>query len=392
MEVRGTVWQDLVGQDRAVERLHQAAVDPQAMTHAWLITGPPGSGRSNAARAFAAALLTPDHGEQISQAAASALAGVHESMTVMSTQKSLITIAEVRELVQAAQSAPVNAPWRVVIIEDADRMAERTSNVLLKSIEEPPPATVWILCAPSPQDVLTTIRSRCRNVNLRIPPTEAIAQLLHERDGVDLDVAQWAAAAAQNHIGRAKYLATNADAQEARRHILEVPKRLTSLGATVRLAARTLDVATERGAERTKARNAAEKERLLESLGVEPGKNPPPALRSQIKKLEDEHKRKDARARNDEIDSILLELLSLYRDVLMVQLGRTEGLINRGSEEWVKELAGADNLIATLKRIDILNQARERLQTNMSPQLIVEAAFIGLSNPWLADNMAAGRA
>lgn len=382
-----SVWDDLVGQDAAVDVLRgaadAAAAGTAGMTHAWLITGPPGSGRSNAARAFAAALLTPDQGRAVGTDAQRALHGTHESMAIMSTQKSLITIDEVRELVGVAQSAPVNADWRVMIIEDADRMTERTSNVLLKSIEEPPPNTVWLLCAPSPEDVLTTIRSRCRNVNLRIPPVDAIAELLVTRDGVDPQKAQWAAAAAQNHIGRARHLALDEEAGRAREHILGVPERLRSVGATVRLAGTVLDLATERAKERTAERNAREKEQLLDTLGVEPGKNPPPALRAQIKRLEDEQKRKDTRARNDELDSMLLELLSLYRDVLLCQLGRSDGWINLGDVERIRRLSDADTAESTLRRIDVLGLARRRLQTNTAPLLIMEAAFIGLSNPWL---------
>lgn len=387
----GTVWADLVGQDAAVATLARAASDPKAMTHAWLITGPPGSGRSNAARAFAAALVTPDHGATLSAAAKRALAGGHESMTVMRTQKSVISIDEVRDIVAHAQDSPVNADWRVVIIEDADRMTERTSNVLLKAIEEPPPATVWVLCAPSPQDVLTTIRSRCRNVNLRIPPTEAIAHLLHTRDGVELGQASWAAAAAQNHIGRAKYLATNADARKAREAILRIPGALNSLGATVRMADRIVEDATERATLKAKDRNAAERAALLETLGVEPGKNPPPALRSQVKRLEDEQKRRDQRARSDELDSVLLELLALYRDVLMWGLGERHMLINVGSEELIEHMSKHSDPVSTLKRIEVLQLARVRLATNTAPLLIMEAALIGLVHPWSPAALGQGR-
>jgi DNA polymerase-3 subunit delta' len=383
-----SVWGELVGQSAAIDVLshaaHAAATGSAGMTHAWLITGPPGSGRSNAARAFAAALLTPDEGAADTPAARRALAGTHESMTVMSTQKALITIDEVRELVGTAQTAPVNADWRVMIIEDADRMTERTSNVLLKSIEEPPPATVWILCAPSPEDVLTTIRSRCRNVNLRIPPVQAIADLLVSRDGVDPERARWAAAAAQNHIGRARYLARDQEAALDREHVLGIPGRLKSVGATVRLAAKMVDLAQERAAARTAERNAQERSRLLTTLGVEEGKPAPPALRAQVKRLEEEQKRRDARARSDELDAMLLELLSLYRDVLLFQLGRTDGWINLGSEERIRKLAQDGDAESTLKRIDVLGLARRRLQTNTAPLLIMEAAFIGLSNPWLS--------
>jgi len=378
-----SVWDELVGQERAIAELARATEPGSAaMTHAWLLTGPPGSGRSNAARAFAAALLAPGE-DTDSPDVRRALAGTHESMTVLSTQKSVISIDEVRGLVATAHQAPVNAPWRVVIIEDADRMAERTSNVLLKAIEEPPPSTVWILCAPSPQDVLTTIRSRCRSVTLRVPSPQAVAALLESSAGVDPDTARWAAHASQSHIGRARRLAANPAARSERAAVLDIPRQLRSIGATVRLAARIVDVAKDRAKERTQERNAQEKEQLLRTLGVEAGARVPPSARAQIRRLEEEQKRRDVRARNDELDSILIELQSLYRDVLAAQLGAETGWINVEEDERIATLAAEGDAIATLRRIDVLRQARERLTTTMAPALIIEAAFIGLSNPWI---------
>ncbi|WP_019159528.1 DNA polymerase III subunit delta' [Brevibacterium senegalense] len=378
-----SVWHELVGQERAVAELARAAEPGSpAMTHAWLLTGPPGSGRSNAARAFAAALLAPGQ-DRDAPDVRRALGGTHESMTVLSTQKSVISIDEVRSLVATAHQAPVNAPWRVVIIEDADRMAERTSNVLLKAIEEPPPQTVWILCAPSPQDVLTTIRSRCRSVTLRVPSPQAVAALLESSAGIDQDTARWAAHASQSHIGRARRLATAPNARSERAVVLDIPRQLRSVGSTVRLAARIVDVAKERAKERTEERNAQEKERLLRTLGVEAGTRVPPSARAQIRRLEEEQKRRDVRARNDELDSIFIELLSLYRDVLALQLGAESGRINVEEDERIASLAAEGDANATLMRIDVLRQARERLGTTMAPALIVESAFIGLSNPWI---------
>ena len=334
-----SVWDELVGQERAIAELSRAAEPGSAaMTHAWLLTGPPGSGRSNAARAFAAALLAPGE-DTDSPDVRRALAGTHESMTVLSTQKSVISIDEVRGLVATAHQAPVNAPWRVVIIEDADRMAERTSNVLLKAIEEPPPNTVWILCAPSPQDVLTTIRSRCRSVTLRVPSPQAVAALLESSAGVDPDTARWAAHASQSHIGRARRLAANPSARSERAAVLDIPRQLRSIGATVRLAARIVDVAKDRAKERTQERNAEEKEQLLRTLGVEAGARVPPSARAQIRRLEEEQKRRDVRARNDELDSILIELQSLYRDVLAAQMGAETGRINVEEDERITTLA-----------------------------------------------------
>lgn len=379
-----SVFNELVGQDDVITQLKHALYSPGAMTHAWLFTGPPGSGRSNAARAFAAALISG--GEEQSDVTARVLKGHHESLTIMSTQKSVIAIDEVRELVTRAQSAPVNSPWRVVIIEDADRMSERTANVLLKAIEEPPPATLWLLCAPSPIDVLTTIRSRCRPVRLRVPSRDAVAQLLIERDHVDPDRAKWAAAVAQNHIGRAKYMALNESADEERRQILAIPGKLTSVGATIRLAGRIVDEAAETAKSRVEERNASERSDLMATLGIESEKSIPPSARSQIRKLEEEQKRRSVRARNDELDRIFLELMSLYRDILMYQLGIREGWINAGEVDLISEQANRDGPDTTLLRIDAITEARRRLQTNMSPVLIVESAFVLLSNPWLLDD------
>ena len=379
-----SVFNELVGQDDVITQLKYALYSPGAMTHAWLFTGPPGSGRSNAARAFAAALISGS--EEPDEVTSRVLKGHHESLTIMSTQKSVIAIDEVRELVTRAQSAPVNSQWRVVIIEDADRMSERTANVLLKAIEEPPPATVWLLCAPSPIDVLTTIRSRCRPVRLRIPSREAVAQLLIERDHVDEDRAQWAAAVAQNHIGRAKYMALNESAGEERKQILAIPGKLTSVGATIRLAGRIVDEAAETAKSRVEERNASERSDLMATLGIESEKSIPPSARSQIRKLEEEQKRRSVRARNDELDRIFLELMSLYRDILMHQLGIREGWINAGEGDLIAEQANRDGPDTTLLRIDAITEARRRLQTNMSPVLIVESAFVLLSNPWLLED------
>ena len=221
-----SVWDDVVGQESAIEVLRGAIADPAAMTHAWLLTGPPGSGRSNAARAFAAALQCEQGGCGSCQACTTTLAGTHADLTVVATEKVTIAIDEVRSLISSASRTPSQGRWRVILIEDADRMAERTTNVLLKAIEEPPPRTVWLLCAPSPQDVMVTIRSRCRGVSLRIPPVEDVAALLVSRDGIDPATALTSARAAQSHIGLARRLARDAGARDRRSAVLAIARRI----------------------------------------------------------------------------------------------------------------------------------------------------------------------
>lgn len=373
------VWTDVVGQEQAVEVLRGAAASDHAMTHAWLITGPPGSGRTNAAQAFAAALQC--RGEDAAadaQAVRSVLAGTHPDVTVVATDKVVIAIDDVRDLIGVAQRAPSQGRWRVIIIEDADRMVERTSNVLLKAIEEPPPRTVWVLCAPSPQDVVVTIRSRCRKVALRVPPVDAVADLLARRDGIDREVALTAAHAAQSHIGLARRLARDAGARDRRSRVLRVAGSIRSVPDAVLAAGELLELAQAESASSTDERNAAEKAELLRSLGVEDGQTVPPNLRAQVRQLEEDQKRRARRAERDGLDRMMVDLLSLYRDVLVVQLGSDVDAVNGGAAELVASLAEESTAEQTLRRMDAIGEARTRLEGNVAPLLAVEAMAIAL--------------
>ena len=207
-----SVWDSIVGQQQVVEQLKAiASGDPKAIAQSWLICGPPGSGRSNVARAFAAALESPDHGlgDEPTKAAQQVLAGTHPDVTVLATNKVTIGIDEVRNIITTSEQMPSTAPWRIIIIEDVDRMLERTTNVLLKEIEEPSEHTIWLLCAPSAQDVLPTIRSRTRIVNLAVPSTQSVAAFLEQNGGFEPKIAVRAARLAEGHIGIARLYAKN---------------------------------------------------------------------------------------------------------------------------------------------------------------------------------------
>ena len=371
-----SVWDALVGQDAAVAVLRAAVADPQAMTHAWLITGPPGSGRSTAARAFAAALQCLEGGCGHCTACRTSLAGTHADVRVVATQKVTIAIDEVRDLIGLAQRGPSQGRWRVILVEDADRMVERTSNVLLKAIEEPPPRTVWLLCAPSAEDVVVTIRSRSRALGLRVPPVADVAALLVAQDGIAPDVALAAARAAQSHVGLARRLARDPAARERRARTLELAAGIRGVGDAVLVAADLVEVATTESKAATQDRDAAEKTALLHTLGATAGQTLPPTLRAQVRQLEEDQKRRATRALRDELDRAALDLLSLYRDVLVVQLGAGVELVN--PEQDVQRLAGEGTPEQTLRRMDAIGEARTRLAGNVAPLLAMEAMAVAL--------------
>lgn len=373
-----TVWDDVVGQEHAVAALQSAVANPAAMTHAWLVTGPPGSGRSVAARAFAAALQCLQGGCGVCQACTTTMAGTHPDVTLLATEKVVIAIDEVRDLIMTASRSPSGGRWRVIVIEDADRMAERTTNVLLKTIEEPPPHTVWVLCAPSVQDVLPTIRSRCRAVVLRVPPPQAVADLLVRRDGADPVIALSAARAAQSHVGLAKRLARDAGARERRTAVLSIARRIRGVGDAVLAAGELVDVAKAEAVSATQERDAAEKAELMRALGVADGETLPPRLRSQLKQLEDDQKRRATRHQRDVLDRAMVDLLSLYRDVLVVQLGAEVDLVNAELAETVRLLAADSTPEQTVRRMDSIGVARARLDGNVAPLLALEAMTIAL--------------
>lgn len=373
-----TVWDDVVGQEPAVAVLSHAVADPTAMTHAWLLTGPPGSGRSNAARAFAAALQCPRGGCGVCHECTTALAGTHPDVTLVATEGVFIRVDTARPLVELAARAPSQGRWRVVVVEDADRLNDSSGNVLLKAIEEPAARTVWVLCAPSAQDVLITLRSRCRSVPLRVPPVEAVAQLLARRDGIDPATALLAARAAQSHVGIARRLARDADARARRNRVLELAGGIRGVGDAVLAAGELVETSQAEARARTDEKDAAERAALLHTLGAENAATLPPTVRAQVRQLEEEQKRRATRSQRDVLDRAMVDLLSLYRDVLVVQLGAGVELVNSEHEALVRGLAADSTAEQTLRRMDAVGVARTRLAGNVAPLLAVEAMAVAL--------------
>ena len=377
-----SVWSDVIGQQSAVETLQRAVTDPGAMTHAWLLTGPPGSGRSVAARAFAAALECPDGGCGQCRECRTAVDATHADVTVLATEGLSIRVEQARDLVALAAHRPSVAPWRVIIIEDADRLTERAADSLLKALEEPVARTVWILCAPSLEDVIITIRSRSRHVRLRTPPPEAVAELLVRRDGIEPAMAMYAARAAQSHVGLARRLARDEGARIRRRDVIALAGQIRGVGHAVNAAADLAAIATEESSASSTERDAAERARLLETLGADAAaRTQPPHVRSQVAALEREQKTRATRFARDVVDRSLVDLLSVYRDALVLHTGASIALVNQDMADHVQRLADVLGPEQLLQAMDAIGTARERIAANVPPLLALEAMAISLQLP-----------
>ncbi|MEV0979801.1 MULTISPECIES: DNA polymerase III subunit delta' [unclassified Streptomyces] len=396
------VWDDLVGQERVSEQLAAAARDadalvtaiatgrpaPQAskMTHAWLFTGPPGAGHIQAARSFAAALqcVSPDRalggvpGCGFCDGCHTALIGTHADVTTVAAVGTQILAEDMRDTVRKSFTSPANGRWQVILVEDAERLNEKSANAVLKAVEEPAPRTVWLLCAPSIEDVLPTIRSRCRHLNLSTPSVAAVADMLVRREGVEPDVAAAAASATQGHVDRARRLATDPAARERRAAVLKLPLRVEDVGSALRAAQELVDAAAEDAKALAEELDAKETEELKAALGASQGGRMPRGTAGVMKDLEDKQKRRRTRTQRDSLDLALTDLTGFYRDVLALQLGSRVAIANADAEDALERLARAGTPESTLRRLEAIAACREALDRNVAPLLAVEAMTMAL--------------
>jgi len=397
-----SVWDDLVGQEKVCAVLDAAARDADAqvtaaatdaplpeasrMTHAWLFTGPPGAGRNQAARAFAAALqcVSPDRalggapGCGFCDGCHTALLGTHADVTTVAAVGAEILVKDMRDTVRKSFTAPANGRWQIILVEDAERLNEKSANAVLKAVEEPAPCTVWLLCAPSVEDVLPTIRSRCRHLNLRTPSVDAIADMLVRRDGVEPEAAAAAARATQGHVDRARRLATDPAARERRAAVLRLPLRLDEVGACLRAAQELVDAAAEDAKQLAEETDGKEAEELKAALGAAQGGRLPRGTAGVMKDLEDMQKRRRTRTQRDSLDVALGDLTTFYRDVLALQLGSRVAIANTDAEDALQRLARASSPESTLRRIEAIAACGEALDRNVPPLLAVEAMTMAL--------------
>ncbi len=381
-----SVFDDLVGQEHIIEILQSAATasrdgaQTQEMTHAWLFTGPPGSGRSSAAVAFAQSLICSNGGCGACSDCNAAKTSGHPDVEIIRTEGLSIKVEEIRELLTRVAWAPSMGGWRVVVMEDADRLTESAVNALLKAIEEPGSRTVWLLCAPTLHDVLPTIRSRCRHLQLRTPSTEAVTQVLINRDKISPDMAQFAAKVSQGHIGRARYLATNEVARSNRKVVMQLPMQLGSLASALQAAQTLVDIATEEARTTSESRDEIEIEKLQEAYGKgATGRGMATGGSKAVKELEKEQKSRAIRMVRDSIDGALLDIATFYRDVMMVQSGNIKSIINTDMREEIESYASSHPQHSTILKINALMDARSNLAHNAAPLVTCEALMCQIS-------------
>jgi len=381
-----SVFDDLVGQEHIIEILQGAVAasrtgeESQEMTHAWVFTGPPGSGRSSAAVAFAQALICPNNGCGTCSDCNAAKTSGHPDVEIIRTEGLSIKVEEVRELLTRVAWAPSMGGWRVVVMEDADRLTESAANALLKAIEEPGTRTVWLLCAPTLHDVLPTIRSRCRHLQLRTPSLEAVTKVLINRDNITPGMADFAARVSQGHIGRAKYLATNESVRSNRKLIMQLPLQLGSLAAAFQAAQTLVDIATAEANSSSDQRDEKEIEKLQEAYGKgATGRGMATGGAKAVKELEKEQKSRSTRMVRDSIDGALLDIATFYRDVMMVQSGNTESMINTDMRDEIERYTASHPEQSTILKINALMEARANLARNAAPLVTCEALMCQLA-------------
>ncbi|WP_067820630.1 DNA polymerase III subunit delta' [Nocardia inohanensis] len=390
------VFDRLVGQGAVESELTAAAVaardgagSSSAMTHSWLFTGPPGSGRSVAALCFAAALQCTDSGTPgcgKCHACTTTMAGTHGDVRRVVPEGLSIGTKEMREIVQVASRRPSTGRWQVVVVEDADRLTEAAGNVLLKVVEEPPERTVFLLCAPSvdPEDISITLRSRCRHVHLATPSVPSIAQVLRERDGLSDQVATWAASVSGGHVGRARRLATDEEARARRKRALALVAATARPAAAYAAADALVKLADDEAKQVSSERDDKEREELATALGAGgTGKGTAGATRGSAGALKDLEKRQKSRATRtgrDALDRALIDVAGLYRDALAVRFGAATAdsksgvtLTHPDMADQIRELATDVRPEGLLRSIQAVLDCREALETNVKPRFAVAA-------------------
>lgn len=358
-------------------------VEEAAMTHSWLLTGPPGSGRSNAALALAAALVCTDPDEPGCGRCEDCLAVFNDSHTDVVhivPQELSISVKSMEQLIRDAASLPTVSDWRVVVLEDADRLSDGAANSLLKTVEEPPEHTIIILCAPStdPEDFSVTLRSRCRHVYVKTPSRAEITRILVDEEGASEVDAQLAASASFRHIGRARKLVNSPDVQKRRAQMLGLAELVFRGDQAFQAVSRFVDPVKKQAKESLAEINDAELRKLEASLGAGGrGKGTQKVARGskgQISELEKQQKLRETRQVRDILDLSLLDFSGLYRDALMLSVDAEVELTHPDYQGVAQKLADRIPQPGLVRCLDAIAHCREQLDQNVPPKV----AFDGM--------------
>lgn len=382
-----SVWDSVVGQGQVVQRLQKVAcADASKIAQSWLICGAAGFGSVQVARAFAAALESPDHGEcengELSKTAKEVLSGSHPDVHMLTTEGVTLSVDAVREVIGISEQMPSTAPWRIIIIEDVGRMLERSTNVLLKEIEEPSEHTIWLLCAASTQDVLPTIRSRTQVVQLAMPDEQSVVEYLMKKTSADSKLAHRAARLSQGNITTALLYASDEHAVSRRDELIAGLLRLHDASDAILLTSMLIEDAKSQ-AENEIQRNVDAQQKEFRGInGLRDEDRVPPKLRAAYNAIgkKDEVKRKITRVSRDVLMRSLDAIASVYRDVLVVIHGAQDSspLINQEYQANIVALSQRFTATQVLNDVDSIAAARRRLAGNGNTTLVFEALFCSL--------------
>ncbi len=354
------LFEEVVGQPRAVAQLTAAARRP---VHAYLLHGPPGSGKRAAARGLAAALLCPEGGCGACNACRRALAGTHPDLVVVERTGPSITVADAQTIVTRAQRRPLEASRQVLMVADV-HLARESVPALLKTVEEPPPSTVFVLLADDLPPHLATIVSRCVQVPFDAVPTEAVVAWLVEH-GVDPEHADSVARASSGSLDRARLLVSDAGFVGRQERWRSVPTRLDGSGAAAAAVSSELLAAADEALAPLRQQHAAELEALSDQAEVMGSKSIPGR-----RQVEEGHKREERRWRTDDLRFGLATLAEVYRDRLIDTIGADQGAHSSGS--------AAEGRRA-VRQVQAIHEASAALSRNPNESLLMDALMVELS-------------
>lgn len=350
-----------------------------AMTHSWVFTGPPGSGRSVAALCFAAALVC-ERGDGCGHCAGcrAVFNDAHTDVVHVVPTELSIGKTVVDKLVDDAHRLPTIGEFRVVIVEDADRLTNEAADAFLKTVEEPPATTVIILCAPSidPEDFSQTLRSRCRHVYVPAPSTDEIVRILTNEEGASEHDARLAAVTSLHHIGRARRLVRSPEAQKRRVLAIQLAE-LIYRGDHAFQAIGSLVKAVENEAKTSYSEEEeAERKKLEIALGMGgKGKGAGKAAHGSagtLRELEANQKKRRTRYQRDIFDLVLVDFAGVYRDAIIIKTGAHVGLTHPDFEGQARDIAERTSLTALVACLDAIGLCRARFGQNVQPRIALD--------------------